>query len=247
MTPEIHAQDIAYACGDQPLTGYLADGADDGPAPGVLVLHQGGGLSAHTRQKANALAALGYVVFAADMYGETVDFASGAEARNRAMALLGGLTSNPALWKARVEAGLNVLLSRPNVDPARIGAIGHCFGGTTVIEMARELSAIRCAVAFHAGITDLPETDPRPVYPRLLVCAGARDPLIPPAMRTRFVELMEAAGADYQLIVYGGAGHSFTDESVAGMNIPGFAYDARTDQRSWAAMRALFQETFGAV
>ncbi len=101
-------------------------------------------------------------------------------------------------------------------------------------------------MSFHPGLTDLPETDERPVHAKVLVCAGVDDPLIPPAARERLVTLMNAARADWQLIVYGGAGHSFSDRDIGGLGLANFAYHAPTDRRSWAAMRDLFDETFAA-
>ena len=233
--------DINYACGDKALTGYLADGSTGAPAPGVLLCHQGGGLTEHTRERARMLAELGYVAFALDLYGEV------ATSREQAMALLTALGADAPLLRARVGAGLEVLKAQAAVDTARLAAIGYCFGGATVIEVARAFADFACVVAFHPGLTDQPAADPRPVHAKVLVCAGADDPLILPASRARLAELMTAAGADWQLNVYGGAGHSFTDRSVDAMNIPNFSYHAQTDRRSWAAMRDLFDETLGPV
>jgi dienelactone hydrolase len=149
------------------------------------------------------------------------------------------------LWRARAQAGLDTLKSQPKVDARRLAAIGFCFGGTTVLEMARDCPELGCVVAFHPGLIGLPERDERPVHAKVLVCAGVNDPLIPPAARERLAELMNAAGADWALSVYGGAGHSFTDRSIDALGIANFAYHAATDRRSWAAMRELFDETFG--
>jgi dienelactone hydrolase len=237
----MRTSDISYRCGDKALTGYLADGAKGRPAPGVLLCHQGGGLTEHTRERARMLGELGYVAFAADPYGEV------ATSREQAMALLTGLTADLPLLHARVSAGLEVLRAQANVDAGRLAAIGYCFGGWTALEMARTFSDFACVVAFHPGLSDLPRTDARPVLTKVLVCAGADDPLITPASRTQLAALMTAAGADWQLNVYGGAGHSFTDRSVDAMNIPNFSYHAATDRRSWAAMRDLFNETLGEV
>ena len=233
--------DISYRCGEVALTGYLADGSAGRKAPGVLVCHQGGGLTEHTRERARMLAELGYVALAIDMYGEV------ATSREQAMALLTGLTEDAPLLHARIAAGLEVLKGQANVDTGRLAAIGYCFGGWTVLEIARTFADFACVVAFHPGLSGLPETDARPVQAKVLVCAGANDPLIAPEARTRLASLLTAAGADWQLNVYGGAGHSFTDRSVDAMNIPNFSYHAETDRRSWAAMRDLFDEAMGPV
>ena len=237
----MQTKDVTYRCGDKALTGYLAHGSAGAGAPGVLLCHQGGGLTEHTRERARMLAELGYVAFALDLFGEV------AASREQAMALLTALGSDAPLLRARVGSGLDVLKAQAGVDAGRLAAIGYCFGGSTVLEAARAFADFACVVAFHPGLSDQPEADPRPVQAKVLVCAGADDPLIPPAARTRLAELMTAAGADWQLNVYGGAGHSFTDRSVDAMNIPNFSYHAATDRRSWAAMRDLFDEAMGPV
>ncbi|MGH6871617.1 MAG: dienelactone hydrolase family protein [Rhizomicrobium sp.] len=238
-TREIAYDEIAYEEGGKRLTGYLADGSGGGKAPGILVIHQGGGLAEHTRERARMLAALGYVAFALDLYGET------ATSREHAMALYTAMSQDVPLLRKRVIAGLDVLKSQASADTARLAAIGYCFGGWTVLEMARLGLGLGCVIAFHPGLQGLPESDDRPVGCKVMVCAGDKDPLITPAARDRFIALMNAAGADWQLLVYGGAGHCFTDKTVDAMAIPNFHYDAATDARSWSAMRQLFDETFG--
>jgi len=235
----METKDITYQSGSKTLTGYLADGSRGKKAPGVLICHQGGGLRDHEKERARMLAELGYVAFALDMYGTV------ATRMEEAMPLMNELTSDPGLWRARVAAGIAQLKAQPNVDTARMAAIGFCFGGGTVIDMARWASELKCLVAFHPGMQGLPEKDERPVVTKLLVCAGQLDPLIPPEARERFLKLMKDAAADCQLITYARAGHSFTDKSVAQFNMPNFKYDADTDRRSWAAMRDLFDETMG--
>jgi len=232
-------KDIGYASGGTPLTGYLADGSGGKTAPGILICHQGGGLRDHEKDRARMLADLGYVAFAADLYGEV------AKDQGDAMRLLNGLVGDRPLWAARMLAGLAQLKAQPNVDAARLAAIGFCFGGMTVLELVRVTTDVKCVVAFHPGLTGLPESDPRPVTGKVMVCAGQKDPLIPDAARTQFLKLMAEANADLQYINYSRAGHSFTDKGVAAFNIPNFEYHAATDRRSWAAMRDLFGETLG--
>ncbi|HWD28195.1 MAG TPA: dienelactone hydrolase family protein [Rhizomicrobium sp.] len=234
----MQTRDITYTQGGKTLTGYLADGSNGAKAPGILVCHQGGGLRDHEKTRARMLAELGYVAFALDMYGEVV------KEREDAMRLLNQVSQDQALWGARIHAGLDQLVGQPNVDAARLGAIGFCFGGMTVIEAVRATDALKCVVAFHPGLTHLPESDPRPVHGKVMVCAGQKDPLIPDDARNRFLRLMADAKVDLQYINYSQAGHSFTDESVAAFNMPNFEYHEPTDRRSWAAMRALFAETF---
>ncbi|HXQ17936.1 MAG TPA: dienelactone hydrolase family protein [Caulobacteraceae bacterium] len=237
----MQTREIDYECRGVALKGYLADGSSEAPAPGVVVVHQGNGLSDHTRERAQMLAELGYVAFALDLYGER------PTEEERFNALMDELEGDRARLHARAQAGLDTLKVEANVDLKRLAAIGHCFGGWAVLEMARACPELACVVAFHPGLANLPETDPRRVHAKVLVCAGVDDPLIPPEARERFVTLMNAARADWQLIVYGGAGHSFSDRNIDALGIPNFAYHALTDRRSWAAMCDLFDETFGAV
>jgi dienelactone hydrolase len=237
----MHTKDIVYKSGDRTLTGHLAAPDGAGPRPGVLVCHQGYGLGDHTRERARMLAGEGYTAFALDMYGET---ATGPE---HAMALLRGLTQDMPELRRRAFAGLDVLKAQSGVDPARLAAVGYCFGGAVALEMARDSHALKCVVAFHPGMSGpvaLPEKDGRPVGPKVMVCAGADDPLIPASAREKFAELMNEAGADWQFISYGGAVHSYTDTSVDALNMPGFKYHAPTDRRSWSHMKLLFAEVF---
>jgi dienelactone hydrolase len=237
----METKDVEYKSGDKTLTGYLADGSSGSKVPGILVCHQGSGLRDHEKERARMLADLGYVAFALDVYGEEVT------GRESAMALLNGLVQNQKLWDERILAGLAQLKAQPNVDTSRLAAIGFCFGGMTVLEAVRASNELACVVAFHPGLTGLPESDPRKVTGKVMVCAGQLDPLIPDDARTRFLKLMRDAGADLQYINYSLAGHSFTDKSVAAFNMPNFEFHAPTDRRSWAAMRDLFDETFGAL
>jgi len=235
----METRDIVYKVGDKSFTGYLADGSNGKKVPGILVCHQGGGLRDHEKDRARMLAELGYVAFVLDVYGEV------ASTREKAMELLNGLVQNQKLWDERILAGLAQLKAQAHVDTSRLAAIGFCFGGMTVLELVRASDELACVVAFHPGLTGLPQTDPRKVTGKVMVCAGQLDPLIPDDARTQFLKLMREAGADLQYINYSLAGHSFTDKTVAEFNIPNFEYHAPTDRRSWAAMRDLFDETFG--
>jgi dienelactone hydrolase len=233
---------IPYAVDDLALTGYLAfDESRAGKRPGVLVCHQGNGLSEHTKERARMLAELGYAAFALDMYGEV------ATGRERAMQLFQGLIQNPSELRKRAKAGLDVLVAQPDVDAKRLAATGYCFGGGVVLELARAVDTLGCVVAFHPSFAGLPEKDDRKVNARIMVCAGAEDPLITAEGRERFMALMRDARADWQLLTFGNAGHSFTDRSIDALGMSGFAYHPPTDARSWAAMRALFDEALGAV
>ncbi|HEY2445352.1 MAG TPA: dienelactone hydrolase family protein [Rhizomicrobium sp.] len=236
------AKDIRYEVDGIALTGYLADDETRGALrPGILVCHQGSGLTGHAKERARMLAGLGYVAFALDMYGEI------ATSIDQAQALLRSLLADPPLLHKRALAGLDMLKHTANVDTQRIAAIGYCFGGGLVLELARMGTGLASVVAFHPGLTNLPERDDRPIGGKVMVCAGADDPLIPAAAREKFIELMNACGADWQLLVYSHAAHSFTDKSIDALGLRGFAYHEPTDRRSWSAMRELLSETLGPV
>jgi dienelactone hydrolase len=239
----MQTRNISYSVGGKTLTGYLAAPDGEGKRAGVVVCHQGNGVTEHTLERARMIAREGHIGFALDMYGET------ATSREQAMELLQSMTGNPDELRRRALAGLAVLKEQANVDVSRLAAIGYCFGGAVVLELARAAPELKCVVAFHPGMAGpvaLPETDHRKIPNcKVMVCAGADDPLIPNTAQVKFRELMNAAGADWQFLSYGGAAHSFTDTSVDAMNMPGFKYDARTDRRSWAAMKDLFAEAFG--
>ena len=235
-------RDIPYTLGGKTFTGYLAVPDGGGARPGVLVCHQGGGLTEHAKEKARLLAEEGYIAFALDLYGEV------ATSIDHAMGMLRGLVTDKEEWRKRSLAGLDVLKAQDGVDTSRLAAVGYCLGGATVLELARAAPDLKCVVAFHPGMSGpvaQPESDERKIPTcKVMVCAGADDPLIPNSAQVKFAELMNAAGADWRFLSYGGAAHCYTDKSVDAMNIPGFKYDARTDRRSWAAMRDLFGEVF---
>jgi dienelactone hydrolase len=232
--------DIPYDVDDVRLTGWLADDEAHGSGrPGVLVVHQGRGLAEHTKERTRMLAELGYVAFALDMFGET------PPDMQHAMRLLQHMAQNPALLRKRALAGLEQLKQQRNVDSNRLAAIGYCFGGGVVLELARLNVGLAAVAAFHPALTNLPERDDRKIACKVMVCAGDEDPLIPDSSRPKFVELMRNSGADWQFLVYSGAGHSFTDKGVDALAMKGFFYHATTDRRSWAAMRELLEATFG--
>lgn len=233
-------RDVAYKVDGTTLTGYLVDDASRGPGrPGVLVVHQGRGLADHTRERARMLGELGYVAFALDMFGET------PADMQHAMRLLQQMSENPALLQCRALAGLEQLKGQANVDSNRLAAIGYCFGGGVVLEMARLDVGLDAVAAFHPALTNLPGRDDRRIACKVMVCAGDEDPLIPVPARAQFAELMRASGADWQFLLYGGAGHSFTDKQVDALAMSGFFYHAATDRRSWAALRELLDEALG--
>ncbi len=229
---------IRYAgSGGAVLTGYLAAGSGGRPAPGLLVAHVGGGLGRHTRERALRLAELGYVAFALDYYGEE------DPPLERAMALGKALRGDRLLFRSRLAAGLEVLMAQPNLDPARLAGIGYCMGGAAVIELARTGATFAAIVGFHSGFVPGTAEENGAVSGKLLLCHGADDPIVTAEQREAFLAEASAAGIDWQLHLYGGVGHSFTNPDIDALGLPGFAYDETADRRSWAAMLNLFEET----
>jgi dienelactone hydrolase len=229
---------IDYQANGCAYRGFLADGSAGKPSPGILVAHEGGGLTGHARERAERLAGLGYVAFALDLFGDQ------APSLDEKMALVKSLRADRAELRARVAAAFDVLRGHRHVDPDRLAAIGFCFGGTAVIELARAGAPLKAVVGFHAGLTSAPPEDNRTIRAKLLLCLGADDPVVAAEQRLAFAAEMSEAGVDWQLQLYGGVGHSFTNPEIDAWGFDGFRYDARADARSWAAMRHLFDEAF---
>lgn len=234
---------ITYACGDRSYTGYLAMPAGDGAVPGVLVVHEAGGLTDHAKGRAEMLADLGYAAFAMDVFG-VVDPPL-EEARKMVMAL----RADRAEFRGRARAALDVLGAHAQVDAARLAGVGFCFGGTAVFELARVGAPILGAVGFHAGLDALApgegETaETAPIRARVLALMGADDPIIAAPQRAAFADEMTAREADWELHLYGGVGHSFTNRDAANWGFDGFAYHAEADRRAWRAMRGFLGDVF---
>ena len=166
-----------------------------------------------------------------------------------ALGLLNPLFADPQRTRARAAGGLHALVGRPEVDAARIAAIGFCFGGTMALELARSGADIKAVVGFHSGLaTAAPKTDAKAIKARILVCIGADDPMIPAAQRAEFETEMREAGVDWQMHLFGRTVHSFTNQQAAAANMPdAIRYSAESDARSWASMRELFSETLAAA
>ena len=238
---EIVSKPVEYKQGDTVLEGWsVYDDAIQGKRPAVLVVHQWKGLGDYEKKRAEMLARLGYNVFAADIYGKGIrpqtPQAAGAEA--------GRYKNDRALLRARVGAGLDVLMSQELTDPKRIAAIGYCFGGTTVLELARSGADIVGVVSFHGGLSSPTPGDAKTIKAKVLALHGADDPNVPPKEVAAFEDEMRQGGVDWQLVAYGGAVHSFTDWNAGNDNSKGAAYNERADRRSWEAMQQFFAELF---
>jgi dienelactone hydrolase len=237
----IHTETVEYKQGDTALEGFVAyDDAIQGKRPGVLVVHQWMGLTDYEKKRAEMLAQLGYVAFCADIYGKGVRPQNATEAGAQA----GKYKSDRQLLRARVNAGLDALRQQPLVDSKRVAAIGYCFGGTTVLELARSGADVAGVVSFHGGLDAPDPADGKNIKCKVLVCHGADDPFSSPQDIAAFENEMRKGGVDWQLIKYGGAVHSFTQPMAGNDNSKGAAYNEKADQRSWEAMNRFFAEIF---
>jgi dienelactone hydrolase len=202
-----------------------------------MVIHGGAGLDGHALTRAQRFAGLGYDVFACDMYGDDV-----IGHRDRVMATITALRGDRALLQRRAEAGIDVLRQHLPAG-GRIAIVGYCFGGMVALELARSGMAVAAVVCVHGSLTTPARATPGTVRSPVLVCHGALDPYSPPADVTAFVEEMNGANADWQLVAYGGAMHGFTHEQALGQT-PGVRYDGRADARSAAEIQAFLDEAF---
>ena len=228
---------VTYTDEETALTGFLAwDDAARHPLPGLLLVHGGAGLDDHAKGQAQRYAAHGYTVLACDMFGDGV-----AGDRERVMACLMGLRDDPQRMSRRAGAGLAALAGCPEAD-GRFAAIGFCFGGLAVLTLARSEADLAGVVSMHGSLATAKPAEPGAVRARVLACHGALDPHVPLADVTTFAEEMDHARADWQLIMYGGAMHGFTHEHAIPGAMPGVAYDALADQRSFLAARTFLAE-----
>jgi dienelactone hydrolase len=238
----IERRTLVYDGPGGPFEGVVAFDSDAaGPRPGVLIVPNVLGQKEADNRVAERLAALGYVALAGDVYGQgkrtTRDSADPALYMNQ-------LNADRALLRDRLHASVAALKALPEVDDTRTAAIGYCFGGKCVLDLARSGADLLAVVSFH-GIFDRPDyATVTPITPRVLVCHGWADPLAPPDAVTALAAELTEADARWQLHAYGHAGHGFTDEPMKGSSRPGFGYDADAATSSWAAMERLFAEVF---
>lgn len=239
----MNTEDFIYHDGDMTLRGVLAADHPSMQAkrPGILVVHEAWGLGDHAIERAKMLAHIGYVALAADMYGDRRQ----ATDLETAMGLIGDLRGNPLKLRQRAWVGIEALKKHPLVDQTKIAAIGFCFGGTMSYELALSGADIKAAVGFHSGLAVTSPGDAKQIRAKVLALLGADDPGIPPEQRRDFEAMLREGGADWQMTLYGGVVHSFTNPHADRLGRPDFArYDARADARSWKQMTDLFTEVF---
>ncbi len=241
----MQTQEIEYDADGLHMVGHLAyDAGVSASRPGILVFPDALGVGKHSIARAERLAELGYVALAADLHGEKYL----APTLQDGLGLIGPIRAEPSRIRARAEGALRALASRPEVDGGKLGAIGFCFGGTMALELARSGADVAAVVGFHSGLATATPQDARNIKGKVLACIGADDPGVGPDQRTAFEKEMKDGGVNWQLSVYGGVKHSFTDREADRLGRPEFAaYDEQADRRSWAEMRAIFDEVFGPV
>ncbi len=241
---KVIGEEVSYQANGTTLKGYLAyDKAVKGKRPGVLVVHEWWGHNEYARKRADMLAELGYVALAVDMYGAGKQASHPEDAQK----FSSEIANNMALGRQRFEAAMELLKKQPTTNGSDIAAIGYCFGGAVVLQMAREGLDLDAVVSFHGSLGTTQPAQPGVVKAKILVAHGGADPFIKPEQITGFFAEMNQAEADYRFIAYSGAQHSFTnpDADVFGVkfNLP-LKYNKQADQESWQAMQAHLEKAF---
>lgn len=242
LRAEIRTETVIYQAGQVQAHGFLAyDDSVSGKRPGIVVVPEWWGLNDYPKTRAKMLASLGYVALAADIYGDGKNTTDPKQAGTWAVAMRAGDRKE---LRARIAAALDKLKSDPHVDATRTAAIGYCFGGGTVLELARSGADVTGVVSFHGNLDTALPASPGEVKAKILVCHGANDPHEPPAQVQAFQDEMRNAKADWQMDIYSGAEHGFTNPANADSHTPGIAYNKEADHRSWRAMQDFFEEIF---
>jgi dienelactone hydrolase len=233
---------LAYRDSVADLQGILVTA---GPArdrrPGIILFPDARGIGSHALACADRLAGLGFVVLVADLYG------GGRTAPDvpQAIELMNALRADTKRWRERAAAARVALMQQSAVDAGKLAAIGYCFGGTTALELARTGTDLAAVMSFHGGLTSERPEDAANIKGSVLVCHGAADTLVSLTQLAGFEEIMSRTNVDWQVHVYGGAAHGFTNPELKDMGLPNHAYHEAADRRSWAAMLGLFEDVFG--
>jgi dienelactone hydrolase len=237
----ITTSEMYYQVNDQAHKGYFAKPDGAGPFPGVIIVHEWWGHNAYVQERARMLAKMGYAAFALDMYGDGKNAAHPKEAGE----FSGAVFKNFDLAKARFNEAMEILKEQPGVDKTKIAAIGYCFGGGIVLNMARQGADLKAVVSFHGMLGAVQKATEGSVKGKLLVLNGADDPMIKPEDIDSLKKEMEAAKAQLVFINYPGAKHAFTNPGATALGekfkIP-IAYDKAADEKSWEEMKQLFKQ-----
>ena len=247
-TPALAAvkeEPVTYKDGETAMKGFVVyDTAKSGKRPGLILVHEWWGITKHMHHEARRFAAEGYTVLIADMYGD----AKTADNPKDAGALSGSVMKNPQAMQSRFNAAREVLARQSSVDPARIGAVGYCFGGAVVLNMARAGADLAGVAGFHASLgLNTPAPAPGAVKAKILVLNGADDPFVKKEQYAAFKSDLDAAKADYKVIEYPGALHAFTNPEATALgekfNLP-LRYDAKANQEAEAEASKFFAQVF---
>ncbi|MBF0555345.1 MAG: dienelactone hydrolase family protein [Nitrospirae bacterium] len=231
---------VQYKDGDVLLNGYISHSkAMQGKSPAVIIVHDWMGEGDFTKEQAHRIAELGYVAFAADIYGKGVRPKNADEAGK----LAGTYKGNRKLMRERIKAALDYVRTLEYVDTGRIAVIGYCFGGTVALELARDGADIAGVVSIHGGL-DTPDSKSSKIKARVLVLRGADDPFVPKEDVAAFENEMRHGGVDWYMTAYGNAVHAYTNPKAGTDNSKGAAYNEKADKRSWVVLKEFFREIF---
>jgi dienelactone hydrolase len=239
---KIKKERVEYKQGDTTLEGYLAydDAHLSKPKPGIIIVHDWMGLSDDTKMRADQIAKMGYVAFAADIYGK----GNIPKSTDEAKAIAGKIKGDRVLMRARVQAALDKLTSYPFVDKNKIVAIGFCFGGTTALELARSGAPVVGTVSFHGGLSTPHPDDAKNIKGKVLVLHGADDPNVPAPEVAAFQDEMRKAKVDWQFVSFGNTVHAFMVKGAGTDNSKGAAYNPVSEKRAWLDFQNFLKEVF---
>ncbi|TGL48936.1 dienelactone hydrolase family protein [Leptospira wolffii] len=241
VSAKVKSQIVEYKQGDTVLEGYVAYPEGVKKAPGIVLVHDWLGLGENTKARANQLAELGYVAFAADIYGKGIRPKTGEEAAKLAGTYREG---DRKLLRDRGQAALDALKSIEGVDPNKLAILGYCFGGTAALELARSGADLKGTISFHGGLSTPKTEDAKNIKGKVLALHGADDPFVKSEEVLAFQDEMRKSGVDWQFVSYGGAVHSFTIKEAGNDNSKGAAYNEKADKRSWIELKTFLKEIF---
>jgi dienelactone hydrolase len=242
LQAEIRSKAVNYHDDEEVMQGFVYwDDATQDKRPGVMVVHEWWGLNKYAKQRASMLAKLGYVAFAVDMYGK----GRVTNKREQAQEWMQQITTDVDMWRERANYGIEYLRNHPLVDSDRIAAVGYCFGGGTVLQMAYSGVAIAGVVSFHGALPAAPEASQGKIPTPILILHGYSDKFVEPDVVANFQARLEASGAQWEMVSYGGGvKHGFTNPNAAEAGMENLKYNAVADARSWKRMQAFFAERF---